>query len=80
MSQFTRKELLAELVGTTCRCGARKVARQTFCRAHYFRLPAGMRNALYDGMGQGYEDAYGRAAEFLHLPGLEAAAKPSNQQ
>lgn len=68
-----RRHLIAELKGTVCACGARKASRQTFCRAQYFRLPAGMRQALYDPMGEGYEEAYQNACKFLgiELPKIE---------
>lgn len=54
-----------ELGATTCACGATKKARQTFCRVHYFALPVGMREALYDV--DGYVEAYRAACEKLGL-------------
>ncbi len=57
--------LVSELNGRECRCGHPKKARQTFCRDCYYRLPRAMRQALYDLVGNGYEEAYEQAAGFL---------------
>lgn len=57
MSQQTRA-LMLELLGTTCRCGARKTARRTFCVKCYLRLSPPQRRALYRLFGEGYEEAY----------------------
>jgi hypothetical protein len=65
---MTARELIAELAGTTCRCGKLKSPRQTFCRICYFRLAKEMRDALYNGLGQGYEEAYARATDYLDHP------------
>ncbi len=56
-----QRALVAELQGTACRCGASKKAKQTFCRACYFALPKGQREALYHRVGNGYEAAYAAA-------------------
>ena len=62
MSQLTR-----ELIGTACRCGNLKQPKQTFCRKCYYSLPEEMRRALYQRMGEGYEEAYFRACARLGL-------------
>lgn len=61
----TQRQLIAELRGGLCRCGAAKQPRQTFCRSCYFTLPAKMRSALYRRIGEGYEQAYQAAADHL---------------
>ncbi|MCA9270504.1 MAG: hypothetical protein KDA41_18610 [Planctomycetales bacterium] len=61
-------ELLDELVGTTCRCGAAKKTRQTFCRRCWYRLPLPLRGRLYSRFGSGYEEAYAEAVELLDRP------------
>jgi len=68
------KAAIADLRSTTCACGARKTSRQTFCRRDYFRLPVGMREALYARIGEGYEAHYAAALKFLELesPALKA--------
>lgn len=58
-----QKRLVAELAGTECRCGETKKAKQTFCRKCFFKLPRDLRNALYQRIGQGYEQAYQAAVE-----------------
>ena len=55
-----------ELQGTVCFCGATKQSMQTFCKADYYRLPPAKRQALYNRIGQGYEEAYHAARRFLH--------------
>jgi hypothetical protein len=63
--QFNRLAV-KELVSETCHCGARKQSRNTFCRREYFALPPAMRQALYNRIGEGYEEAYQAARQFLH--------------
>jgi hypothetical protein len=58
-------EILDELQGKKCRCGHRKVAGQTFCRDCFYALPQQMRDDLYKRMGQGYEEAYQAAVDYL---------------
>lgn len=57
--------LIRELAGDKCRCGKAKRPKQTFCRSCYFSLPEPMRAALYDRIGEGYEQAYGNAVAHL---------------
>ena len=58
-------QLVEELRGTKCRCGAAKTSRQTFCRTCYFTLPKKKRMALYRPVGGGYEEAYQQAVKEL---------------
>lgn len=57
--------LVRELRGVTCRCGAPKVARQTFCKTCYAWLPRDLQQALYRLVGNGYEEAYERGARII---------------
>lgn len=58
-------QLYAELLGTLCRCGATKVARQSFCGHCYRKLPVPMQHAMHRLIGNGYESAYANAVIFL---------------
>lgn len=62
---MTTRELIAELAGIVCRCGKPKGARWTFCAACYSQLPWPQQKALYQGVGQGYEEAYEAAVKTL---------------
>lgn len=59
--------LVRELEGRKCFCGARKAPMSTFCSSDYFALPKAMRDALYNRIGEGYEQAYETAREFLKV-------------
>lgn len=54
-----------ELKSETCYCGAKKASMQTFCRAEYSALPRKMRSAIYNRIGDGYEEAYQEARKYL---------------
>jgi hypothetical protein len=56
---------LVALVITICHCGRRKNKRMSFCPVCYRRLPREMKGALYRRAGQGYEEAYDAAVEYL---------------
>lgn len=60
-----RIRILRELPKIECFCGAKKVSGQTFCHRHYKSLPLQMRSNLYHGFGDGYEEAYTDAREWL---------------
>ena len=62
---MSARELVAELAGVDCRCGAVKERGQTFCKRCYFRLPKHLQTRLYRRVGDGYEEAYSAATEFL---------------
>ena len=70
---MTGHELVAELAGLRCRCGAVKIPRQTFCRRCYRLLPRSLAKALYKRMGAGYEDAYAAACAHLEDEGVKRA-------
>ncbi len=51
---------------TVCpHCGRRKRAKRSLCAACYHNLPRDMRNALYLGFGDGYEEAFADAMQHL---------------
>jgi hypothetical protein len=58
-------ELVRELQSDICHCGSDKKPNTTFCTKCYFRLPHGMRQALYRRLGDGYADAVQEAKDFL---------------
>ena len=58
-------DLIAELQDTKCRCGNQKARGNTFCSGCYYQLPPEMRRALYQRIGEGYEEAYENAAAVL---------------
>jgi hypothetical protein len=60
-----RTRILRELQTNKCFCGAKKAMSQTFCRPHYSSLPPGLRSALYQRFGEGYEEAYTTAREYF---------------
>lgn len=62
---MTASDLIRELIGMKCRCQATKESRQTFCKRCYFRLRKDLQRRLYRRVGEGYEEAYREAAEFL---------------
>lgn len=64
MDPLTRR-LLEELQGTTCRCGRDKKTKMTFCGRCYHQLPRRIQRSLYKRVGEGYEEAYSTAVEYL---------------
>lgn len=64
-SEHPLRDLLVELAGTKCFCGATKLARRSFCINDYWALPHSLRQRLYLKIGHGYETAYADAREFL---------------
>ena len=58
--------LLVELLAKKCRCGREKQARNTFCNNCYYKLPSEIKKALYKRFGDGYEQAYDAAVQFLN--------------
>lgn len=75
---ISKKAALADLQSTVCACQAKKGRGKSHCGRCYFRLPKGMRDALYSGLGRGYEEAYTASLERLGFTSpaatLEAAA------
>lgn len=59
------------LRGEECACGDPKLPGKSFCRRDYFKLPNGMRSALYQR--DGYVDAFRAALAFLSLEEPKAA-------
>ena len=58
-------QLVRQLASFECVCTAAKDPRRTFCRKCYYSLPPRMRSALYQRLGQGYEQAVDEAEAFL---------------
>lgn len=58
-------ELVKELRGIVCRCGAPKRTKETFCGKCYYALPLAKRRALYNHLGEGYREAYEDAIKTL---------------
>ena len=71
------RELILELRGTRCRCGAPKTERQTFCHSCYYALMPSQRQALYQRIGEGYEQAY--AAAEMRLDNLNRVRQEVQQ-
>jgi hypothetical protein len=66
LSESPNQQALREFESTTCAiCRKAKKARQSFCVRCYFNLPAEMKTDLYKRFGQGYEDAYHSAKDYL---------------
>ena len=61
----TAIEIIRTLGGLECRCKKPKRAHDSFCRWCYGKLPPTMQRALYQRVGDGYEQAYGAAVDFL---------------
>ncbi len=68
------RALVASLRSDFCPiCQGHKQPSQTMCRRDYHRLPAATKRALYDRVGEGYEEAVAQAMAVLkttafHLP------------
>lgn len=73
--QRTTSDLVRSLLSCTCpACGFPKTGRKTLCKSCYFALPQPMRNALYQGVRDGYEEAVFAALERLGMPAPPRAA------
>lgn len=58
-------ELIKALMGDKCVCGAAKQPKMSHCRGCYYALPPPMRKALYNRVGEGYEEAFDASVEKL---------------
>jgi len=56
---------LKELRSNECYCGKSKEIGRSFCYPCYKKLPKHMKNALYNRIGYGYEEAYDDAVNFF---------------
>lgn len=63
--RHTQITLIHELNGKQCRCNRPKQKRKTFCAGCYYTLPDEKRKALYNRIGEGYEEAYQDAVDYL---------------
>lgn len=53
------------LLSIDCECGRKKKTRQSFCSKCYFSLPRQLQAALYQRVGEGYEEAHAQARTIL---------------
>jgi hypothetical protein len=61
-----RLEILQNLGSADCTgCGGQKRPRMSHCRNCYYALPPKMRKALYNGFGDGYEEAFEESLRHL---------------
>ena len=57
--------ILRELHGEVCQCSGPKQKDLPFCDACYGRLPRALQIPLWKHLGDGYEQAYTAALQFL---------------
>lgn len=62
---MTSVEMLQELARDRCRCGAFKGPHRSFCHDCFKHLPYHLQGGLYKRFGQGYEQAFEAALEYL---------------
>lgn len=66
LDSVTPRHLVASLASDLCpACGGNKSPSQTFCYRDYRRLPKVMQQALYNRLGNGYEQAVREAMRHL---------------
>lgn len=79
----TRTDLLRELASETCCCGKDKRKRNTFCASCYYSLPQYLKREIHKLVGEGYEEGYAAAREFLEReawPKRALRTKPDDRQ
>ncbi len=64
------KRCLKILRSYTCSCGAAKDERKVFCRRCFMVLPQKLRDNLYRGVDQGFEEAVAAAIKYLIKRGV----------
>ena len=67
MKTLGAKWYFKELQSNECLCGDYKKPGKSFCYWCYGRLPKEMKNALYQQIGNGYEEALNEAVKYLEL-------------
>jgi len=60
-----RRFYFDELMSEGCQCGKSKRSGYSFWFSCYWKLPMHMQRDLYKLIGEGYEEAYEAAVEFL---------------
>ena len=66
LTRERRLEILESLGSTKCMsCGKAKYPKMSHCRSCYYALPPKMRSALYQGFGDGYEEAFEESLRYL---------------
>lgn len=58
-------EAIRELKSETCRCGNDKKSGNSFCLDCYRKSPKAIQRALYNRVGDGYEQSYKLACDIL---------------
>jgi len=67
MKVSDKKFYWQELQSDECLCGRYKKPGRSFCYRCYHELPEDMRRALYQRIGNGYEEALDDAVKYLGL-------------
>lgn len=71
------RDLIRSLSSDLCpACGKKKRPQQTLCGKDYQSLPSPIKTALYDHVGQGYEEAFAAAMKHLKVSNPMYPAKP----
>lgn len=66
--------ILTKFLGTKCEaCGDPKRRNTAFCPACYFRLPKDTQKALWNRIGEGFEEAYEAGLKWLRDDEAETA-------
>jgi len=78
MSKTTTMDLIKSLRSTKCpSCSSRKKPHQTLCGGCYRLIPRAAQQALYNRVGEGYEEAF--EAAMTHL-GVDTPAIPKGEK
>ena len=72
MSQVERDRIwyIKEFKSNECVCGGTKRPGSSFCYTCFKALPSTYQHALYQKMGDGYEEAYEDAVAWLKAEGV----------
>lgn len=67
MKPSDKKFYLEQFKSEECLCGRTKKPRFSFCYRCYKALPGDMQKDLYQPFGNGYEEAFDEACQFLQM-------------
>lgn len=69
LSQQAKDRLwyLEQIKGDECLCGRTKKPRQAVCFTCWRRLPRDLQRRLYSRLGEGFEEAFDEAAQYIDL-------------
>ena len=62
---MTAEQSIDMLASQYCRCGKNKERKHAFCGPCYMKLPMALNKSIYQPVGQGFEDSYLAACEYL---------------